>query len=62
LAVAEGLSEELLGERQVEPGRAAVGDPAALPGRIDAGLSVDVRVGNVRNNDAAFLDEISLAA
>ena len=50
-----------LGERG-EPGRAAVGDPAALPGRIDAGLSVDVRVGNVRNNDAAFLDEISLAA
>src|SRR6266550_2409795 len=50
-----------LGERG-EPGRAAVGDPAALPGRIDAGLSVDVRVGNVRNNDAAFLDEISLVA
>ena len=51
-----------MGEREVEPGRAAVGDPAASPGRIDAGLSIDVRVGNVRNNDAAFLDEISLAA
>jgi hypothetical protein len=39
-----------------------VDDPSAVPAALVRAYLVGGRVGNVRNNDAALLDEISIAA
>ena len=51
-----------LGEREADPGELRWMVLRPYPAGLMRAYPVDLRVGNVRNNDAALLDEISLAA
>jgi len=51
-----------LGEREADPGELRWMVLRPYPAGFMRAYPVDLRVGNVQNNDAALLDEISLAA
>jgi putative SOS response-associated peptidase YedK len=57
----EGVWATWLGERGAEPGE-LLAMLRPFPAGLTRAYPVDVRVGNVRNNDAALFDEISIAA